>query len=110
MLGECGLAAPLGEAGGELAGAIGLVVPSARVAARPGAVDALRTAARSVSRELGAPSWPPSSNSPGADWRDDQWSSERPDMQVHKEELVLRLVGRTTGHHSNWRRPKRDDS
>jgi DNA-binding IclR family transcriptional regulator len=59
VLGECGVAAPLAEAGGEVAGAIGLVVPSGEWPASPAAIDALRTTARAVSRELGAPAWPP---------------------------------------------------
>jgi DNA-binding IclR family transcriptional regulator len=64
VLGECGLAAPLAESGGELAGAIGLVVPSADWPLDPAAVDALRTTARTVSRELGASSWPPAATLP----------------------------------------------
>jgi DNA-binding IclR family transcriptional regulator len=59
VLGECGLAAPLAEAGGELAGAIGLVVPSGEWPVRAAALDALRDTARTVSRELGARTWPP---------------------------------------------------
>jgi DNA-binding IclR family transcriptional regulator len=59
VLGECGVAAPLAEAGGEVAGAFGLVVPSGEWPADPSASDALRTAARAVSRELGAQAWPP---------------------------------------------------
>jgi DNA-binding IclR family transcriptional regulator len=60
VLGECGVAAPLAETDGELAGAIGLVIPSARWPLPAEALDALRAAARSVSRELGASAWPPS--------------------------------------------------
>jgi DNA-binding IclR family transcriptional regulator len=59
VLGECGAAAPLADAAGETPGAIGLVVPSAEWPLKPGALDALRTTARAVSRELGAPGWPP---------------------------------------------------
>lgn len=59
VLGEYGVAAPLAEAGGEVAGAIGLVVPGGEWPVGPGALDALRTAARAVSRELGAQAWPP---------------------------------------------------
>jgi len=68
VLGECGAAAPLVDASGEVAGAIGLVVPSAEWPLEPGALDALRTAARAVSRELGAQAWPPlaDSRSPAA--------------------------------------------
>jgi DNA-binding IclR family transcriptional regulator len=59
VLGECGLAAPLAEAGGEVPGAIGLVVPATDWPLDAPAVDALRTTARTISRELGAPAWPP---------------------------------------------------
>jgi DNA-binding IclR family transcriptional regulator len=59
VLGECGAAAPLADAAGALAGAIGLVVPSAEWPLKPTALDALRTAARATSRELGAQAWPP---------------------------------------------------
>jgi len=60
VLGECGVAAPLADAVGEAAGAIGLVVPTAEWPLPPAALDALRTTARAISRELGAPAWPPS--------------------------------------------------
>jgi DNA-binding IclR family transcriptional regulator len=59
VLGECGLAAPLADASGEVAGAIGVVVPATEWPPNPATLDALRTAARAISRELGAPSWPP---------------------------------------------------
>lgn len=59
VLGECGVAAPLADAGGEVAGAIGIVVPTAEWPLDPAAVDGLRTTARAISRELGAPGWPP---------------------------------------------------
>jgi DNA-binding IclR family transcriptional regulator len=59
VLGECGVAAPLGAAGGEVTGAIGLVVPATDWPLPPVAVDALRSAARAVSREMGATGWPP---------------------------------------------------
>jgi DNA-binding IclR family transcriptional regulator len=59
VLGECSAAAPLVDATGEVAGAIGLVVPGAEWPVAPPVLDALRAAARAVSRELGAPNWPP---------------------------------------------------
>ena len=59
VLGECGLAAPLADADGEVAGALGLVVPIGEWPLDPSALDALRTTARAISRELGAPAWPP---------------------------------------------------
>jgi DNA-binding IclR family transcriptional regulator len=59
VLGECGTAAPLVDAAGDLAGAIGLVVPSGDWPLPPANLDALRTTARAMSRELGAQVWPP---------------------------------------------------
>jgi DNA-binding IclR family transcriptional regulator len=59
VLGECGTAAPLVDAAGDLAGAIGLVVPSGEWPLPPAKLDALRTTARAMSRELGAQVWPP---------------------------------------------------
>jgi DNA-binding IclR family transcriptional regulator len=59
VLGECSVAATVFDASGDAAGAIGLVVPAARWPLDPEAVDALRDTARTVSRELGAPVWPP---------------------------------------------------
>jgi DNA-binding IclR family transcriptional regulator len=59
VLGECAAAAAVFDAAGEATGAIGLVVPAARWPLDPEAIDALRDTARTVSRELGAPIWPP---------------------------------------------------
>jgi DNA-binding IclR family transcriptional regulator len=59
VLGECGIAAPLADAAGDVAGAIGLVVPSGEWPVEPRSIDALRAAARAISRELGASAWPP---------------------------------------------------
>lgn len=59
VLGECGAAAPLADQAGEVAGAIGVVVPAGEWPAPAQALDALRAAARAVSRELGASTWPP---------------------------------------------------
>ena len=59
VLGECALAATVFDTTEQPAGAIGLVVPAARWPLAPEAVDALRDTARAVSRELGAPVWPP---------------------------------------------------
>lgn len=58
VIGECGCAATVFDSSGEAIGAIGLVVPAARWPMEPGDIDALRDAARTVSRELGAPVWP----------------------------------------------------
>jgi DNA-binding IclR family transcriptional regulator len=64
VLGECSAAVPLADATGEIAGAMGLVVPGGEWPPPPPALDALRAAARAVSRELGAPSWPPAAATP----------------------------------------------
>ncbi|HEV7469359.1 MAG TPA: IclR family transcriptional regulator [Pseudonocardia sp.] len=66
VLGEYGLAAPLADAVGDVVGALGLVVPASGWPLSPAALDALRAAARAVSRELGAPTWPPVSWPPSA--------------------------------------------
>ncbi|WP_260761230.1 IclR family transcriptional regulator [Mycobacterium sp. SMC-4] len=58
VIGECACAAAVFDSSGEVIGAIGLVVPAARWPLEPADVDALRDAARTVSRELGAPVWP----------------------------------------------------
>jgi DNA-binding IclR family transcriptional regulator len=59
VLGECGLAAPLFDATGAVAGAIGVVVPTGAWPVADGTRDAVREAARAISRELGATAWPP---------------------------------------------------
>lgn len=59
VLGECSVAAPVVDASEDVVGAVALVVPSTEWPAPPAALDALRTAARTVSRELGAQRWPP---------------------------------------------------
>jgi DNA-binding IclR family transcriptional regulator len=64
VLGECVLAGPVFDASGTPVGAIGLVVPSANWPADPATRDAVREAARAISRELGAMSWPPTRSKP----------------------------------------------
>jgi len=59
VLGECGLAAPLFDSSGSVAGAIGVVVPTGAWPVDDATRDAVREAARAISRELGATSWPP---------------------------------------------------
>jgi DNA-binding IclR family transcriptional regulator len=59
VLGECAVAAAVFDSSDEATGAVGLVVPAARWPLATDAVDALRDTARTVSRELGAPVWPP---------------------------------------------------
>lgn len=64
VLGECGLAAVLTDRLGGAVGAIGLVVASGEWPVGPAVSDALRVAARSVSRELGSTRWPPAGEAP----------------------------------------------
>ncbi|GHF25242.1 IclR family transcriptional regulator [Amycolatopsis deserti] len=59
VIGECCVAAPIFDAGQDVAGAIGVVVPMTDWPAGPAVTSAVREAARAISRELGAPSWPP---------------------------------------------------
>jgi DNA-binding IclR family transcriptional regulator len=59
VLGECAVAAPVFDVSGAPIGAIGLVVPSASWPVDPATSDAVRDAARAISKELGAMSWPP---------------------------------------------------
>ena len=59
VLGECAAAAAVFDSSGEAAGAIGLVVSAARWPLPAEDIDALRDTARTVSRELGSPVWPP---------------------------------------------------
>jgi DNA-binding IclR family transcriptional regulator len=66
VLGECCVAAVLSDRLGGAVGAMGLVASSADWPLDDASVGALRSAARSVSRELGAASWPPRGDSPRA--------------------------------------------
>jgi DNA-binding IclR family transcriptional regulator len=59
VLGECAIAGPVFDVSGAPIGAIGLVVPSANWPVDPATSDAVRDAARAISKELGAMSWPP---------------------------------------------------
>ncbi|WP_020672981.1 IclR family transcriptional regulator [Amycolatopsis nigrescens] len=58
VLGECGLAAPVFDSAELAVGAIGVVVPMVDWPVRESVRTAVREAARSISRELGAPRWP----------------------------------------------------
>ncbi|NIH79855.1 IclR family transcriptional regulator [Amycolatopsis viridis] len=58
VIGECGVAAPIFDAGQDVAGAIGVVVPMTDWPPGPAVDGAVREAARAISRELGAPGWP----------------------------------------------------
>jgi DNA-binding IclR family transcriptional regulator len=65
VIGESALASPVFDSSGSAVGAIGVVVPSGNWPIDAFARDAVRDAARAISRELGSPSWPvrrPSSN------------------------------------------------
>jgi DNA-binding IclR family transcriptional regulator len=53
------IAGPVFDVSGAPVGAIGLVVPSANWPVDPTTSDAVRDAARAISKELGAMSWPP---------------------------------------------------
>jgi len=58
LIGECAIASPVFDASEGVVGALGVVVPSGAWPVDAHAQDAVRTAARSISRELGASSWP----------------------------------------------------
>ena len=59
VIGESSLASPVFDSYGEAVGAIGVVITSSGDLARHEVSDFVREAARAVSRELGAASWPP---------------------------------------------------
>jgi DNA-binding IclR family transcriptional regulator len=58
VLGESGLAATVFDAAGLPVGAIGVVVPTTEWPVATTVADAVRSAARTISRELGALQWP----------------------------------------------------
>ena len=58
VLGESSVAAPIFDAHGTTIGAIGVVLPTTDWPIGEGVRDALREAARNISRELGATRWP----------------------------------------------------
>lgn len=58
VLGECSAAAAVFDASGLAVGAVGVVVPSNEWPVDDGVVDAVRSTARTISRELGASQWP----------------------------------------------------
>ena len=59
VLGESSVAVPVTGEGGRVIGALGIVLPSEQGPAGEPALRDLRDAARAISRELGAPGWPP---------------------------------------------------
>ena len=60
VLGECGAAGAVFDASGLAVGAVGVVVPSNEWPVDDGVIDAVRSTARTISRELGATRWPAS--------------------------------------------------
>jgi len=60
VIGECSIAAPIAASTGDVVAAVAIVVPSSEWPASEAAVKQVVDAARSISRELGATTWPPS--------------------------------------------------
>jgi DNA-binding IclR family transcriptional regulator len=58
VIGECAVAGAIFDASGSAIGAIGLVVPTANWPVEALTRDMVRDAARAISQELGATSWP----------------------------------------------------
>ncbi|NQE90633.1 hypothetical protein HPY32_27165 [Nocardia terpenica] len=58
VLGESCIAGAIFDRTGAVVGAVGVVLPTADWPAPDATVDAVRTAARTISRELGSPRWP----------------------------------------------------
>jgi DNA-binding IclR family transcriptional regulator len=58
VLGESSVAAPIFDTAGSAIGAIAVVLPTTDWPVDEGTLDALREAARNISRELGSPRWP----------------------------------------------------
>jgi DNA-binding IclR family transcriptional regulator len=58
VLGECSVAATIFDASGGAVGAIAVVLPTTDWPVNEAAIDALREAARNISRELGSARWP----------------------------------------------------
>jgi DNA-binding IclR family transcriptional regulator len=59
VIGESAVASPVFDSWSSVVGAIGVVIPTAGAVAEHDARAAVRDSARSLSRELGAASWPP---------------------------------------------------
>ena len=59
VLGESSVAAPIADRSGSVVAAIAVVLPTSEWPPEADVLNHLREAARNVSRELGAPSWPP---------------------------------------------------
>jgi DNA-binding IclR family transcriptional regulator len=59
VIGEASVAAPICDDEGDVIAAIAVVLPASEWPPTDQAMNDLREAARNVSRELGAPAWPP---------------------------------------------------
>lgn len=59
VLGESSLAAPIADRNGDVVAAVAVVLPSSEWPPVEPVQNHLREAARNISRELGAPTWPP---------------------------------------------------
>jgi DNA-binding IclR family transcriptional regulator len=66
VLGECSIAVPVADRDGEAVAAIAVVMPAADSPAHDSVLTLLRETARNVSRELGAPGWPPAVAAPSS--------------------------------------------
>ncbi len=64
VLGDASVAAPVVDRSGGVVAAIALVLPSTVFPPDQSALHSLREAARTISRELGAPAWPPTPGQP----------------------------------------------
>jgi DNA-binding IclR family transcriptional regulator len=67
VLGEASVAVPVADRDGEAVAAIAVVMPASERPPADSVLTLLREAARNVSRELGAPGWPPAVAAPSAD-------------------------------------------
>lgn len=63
VIGEGALAAPIVDQSGAVIAAVSVVVPTSALPASEGLLAVLREAARNISKELGARSWPPAAPS-----------------------------------------------
>lgn len=59
VLGESSIAAPVADRSGQVVGAVGVVLPTSEYPPGDTVLNDLRETARNISRELGAPTWPP---------------------------------------------------
>jgi DNA-binding IclR family transcriptional regulator len=65
VLGESSIAVPVADRDGEAVAAIAVVMPASDQPTTDSVLTLLRETARNVSRELGAPGWPPVVAQPG---------------------------------------------